>query len=163
MQAILKITLDESGKLFFVPNTVQILSGGSLSIAYVVNAAPATLSIIVMGVINATGDTIVLDTYTGTSNTTRTIALANNFDAFLITANWTGGANVTVGATITSTGSGPSYSGGGIAVPTTGIGSPNNVLAAPVGSIYLNLTGGSTNTLWVKESGGSTSAGWTAK
>src|SRR5580692_7409581 len=120
MQAILKITLDESGKVFFVPNTVQILSGGSLSVAYVINGAPATLSIIVMGVINATGDTIVLDTYTGTSNTTRTISLTNNFDAFLIAPTWTGGADVTVGATVTSTGSGQTYQGNGISIPTSG-------------------------------------------
>jgi len=43
----------------------------------------------------------------------------------------------------------------------TGSGSPNGVLAAPIGSIYVNQIGGQGNTFWVKEVGiGNT--GWVA-
>lgn len=44
----------------------------------------------------------------------------------------------------------------------SGIGSPAGVVAAPVGTIYRNLLGGSGATLWVKETGSGTS-GWVAK
>ena len=45
----------------------------------------------------------------------------------------------------------------------SGNGDPNGAEQAPEGSLYLNLAGGATNTLWVKESGGTTSSGWVAK
>lgn len=45
---------------------------------------------------------------------------------------------------------------------TTGIGSPEGVVTAPVGSLYTNQSGGASTTLYVKTSGvGNT--GWTAK
>ena len=44
----------------------------------------------------------------------------------------------------------------------SGIGSPLNVIAAPVGSLYLRTDGGPTTTLYVKAAGNS-SAGWIAK
>jgi hypothetical protein len=51
----------------------------------------------------------------------------------------------------------------GFAEIYTGTGSPEGVVAAPLGSLYTNKSGGTGQTLWVKESGGSTNAGWTAK
>lgn len=44
-----------------------------------------------------------------------------------------------------------------------GNGSPQGVIAAPVGSIYHRLDGGAGTSLYVKESGGSTSSGWVGK
>jgi hypothetical protein len=46
--------------------------------------------------------------------------------------------------------------------PLSGTGSPAGVVAAPPGTLYLNLSGGAATTLWVKESGTGTS-GWVAK
>jgi len=45
----------------------------------------------------------------------------------------------------------------------TGAGSPNGVVTAAIGSLYLNLNGGSATTLYVKESGASTNTGWVGK
>ena len=43
-----------------------------------------------------------------------------------------------------------------------GAGSPNSVLAASIGSLYLRTDGGASTTLYVKESG-SGNTGWVAK
>lgn len=43
-----------------------------------------------------------------------------------------------------------------------GTGSPEGVLAAPVGTLYVDLAGGASTVLYVKESGSSDS-GWIAK
>lgn len=43
-----------------------------------------------------------------------------------------------------------------------GYGSPENVVKASVGSLYLRLNGGATTTLYVKTSG-TADTGWTAK
>jgi hypothetical protein len=48
----------------------------------------------------------------------------------------------------------------------TGTGSPESVVTAPQGSLYLRTDGGASTTLYVKESGGVTSptaTGWAAK
>jgi hypothetical protein len=47
-------------------------------------------------------------------------------------------------------------------VVLTGIGSPIGTIAAAVGSIYTRTDGGVDSTVYFKQSGGSTSAGWTA-
>jgi hypothetical protein len=44
----------------------------------------------------------------------------------------------------------------------TGTGTPNGVVVATPGSVYLNIAGGSGTTLWVKESG-SSNTGWVGK
>lgn len=44
-----------------------------------------------------------------------------------------------------------------------GTGSPEGVVAAPVGTAYLRLDGGTGTTLYVKETGTDTSTGWVAK
>ena len=49
------------------------------------------------------------------------------------------------------------------ALVLSGVGSPEGVVAAALGSIYTNSSGGSGATLWVKESGASTSTGWVSK
>lgn len=46
---------------------------------------------------------------------------------------------------------------------TGGNGSPNGIVAANPGSLYLRQDGGAGTCLYVKESGGSTSTGWVAK
>lgn len=48
------------------------------------------------------------------------------------------------------------------ALPLTGAGSPNGVVTAAVGRLYLRTDGGAGSTLWVKESG-SGNTGWVAK
>jgi hypothetical protein len=50
----------------------------------------------------------------------------------------------------------------GTAQILSGSGSPEGVVSAPMGSLYLNTLGGANNTMWVKEVG-SGSTGWTAK
>lgn len=45
---------------------------------------------------------------------------------------------------------------------TIGIGSPESVVSAPVGSLYTRTDGGTNTTLYVKESG-TGSTGWVAK
>ena len=45
---------------------------------------------------------------------------------------------------------------------TTGLGSPEGVLTAPVGTLYRRQNGGTSTTLYVKESG-SGNTGWVAK
>lgn len=44
-----------------------------------------------------------------------------------------------------------------------GTGSPENVVAAPVGTLYTRTDGGLGTTLYCKEQGGSTDTGWQAK
>jgi hypothetical protein len=44
-----------------------------------------------------------------------------------------------------------------------GNGSPAGVIVADVGTLYRRLNGGAGTTLYVKESGSGTSAGWVAK
>jgi parallel beta-helix repeat protein len=45
----------------------------------------------------------------------------------------------------------------------SGAGTPEAVVAAPIGSTYMRTDGGPTTTLYVKTSGGVTNTGWTAK
>ena len=52
--------------------------------------------------------------------------------------------------------------GSGAPIWTSGAGSPNGNVTAPVGSLYTDTSGGATTTLYVKESG-TGSAGWIAK
>lgn len=44
-----------------------------------------------------------------------------------------------------------------------GTGQPNGAISAPLGSLYRNLAGGATATLWVKEGGAAGNSGWVAK
>jgi hypothetical protein len=47
-------------------------------------------------------------------------------------------------------------------VPLTGTGSPENVVAAPLGTLYVNTAGGTSTTLYVKENGADGNTGWRA-
>jgi hypothetical protein len=154
-----QFTVDESGKLVTISNALQ--NSTSIEFDYVIKGAPATVNLVVQGVKN-NGDVAILDTYAGLTNAKRVIALSDTYDNFILVATWTGGAGVSVGVTVSSSGPGASFQGGTI-LPMSGIGSPAGVVAAPVGSIYLNLSGGAGTTLYVKESGGSTSSGWVGK
>lgn len=46
---------------------------------------------------------------------------------------------------------------------TTGVGDPESVITAPVGTLYLRTDGGAGSTLYVKESDGTGNTGWAAK
>lgn len=50
----------------------------------------------------------------------------------------------------------------GVRLHDSGSGSPNTVIPASVGSLWTNTTGGANTTLYVKESGDGTTAGWVA-
>lgn len=56
---------------------------------------------------------------------------------------------------------------GGVVIGTvkviSGTGSPAGVVAAPVGSMFLRSDGGAGTSLYVKESGAATNAGWVGK
>lgn len=72
-----------------------------------------------------------------------------------------GAGNVNTGAIVWGVGgAGPGAIINGI---YTGIGSPNGVVPANPGSLYLNQSGGANTTLYVKESGSATNTGWAAK
>lgn len=59
------------------------------------------------------------------------------------------------------------YTAAGILIGTVkilaGTGSPQGAVAAAVGSLFLRTDGGTSTTLYVKETGTTTSSGWVAK
>jgi hypothetical protein len=59
-------------------------------------------------------------------------------------------------------GSSDSYLIGSVKI-CSGSGSPYGVVSAPLGSLYLNTSGGAGTTLYVKESGGTGNTGWVGK
>src|ERR1700722_16865621 len=82
----------------------------SLTVNYVPSGSPAALTVTIEGIVNASGDVAVLDSYSGTTNTTRTVSLGGvSYDSFRFTASWTGGNNVSVGGSVASTGAGPQF------------------------------------------------------
>ena|ERR1019366_2307737 len=107
MNSSTSFTISQSGQPFVVPNH---LVATSIVINYVIAGAPDSLVISVEGIINASGDVAVLGSYSGTSNSSQTITLGATYDRFRVTATWTGGANVSVSGTLTSTGPGPTWS-----------------------------------------------------
>jgi hypothetical protein len=110
MDSKISFALQASGQPFKVPNGL-LQNSGNLGAVYTVSGAPATLSIVVEGIKNAAGTVVLLDTYTGTTSTTRSIALSDTYDSFRVTAIWTGGLNVQVASVFTTTtGSGPTFS-----------------------------------------------------
>jgi hypothetical protein len=80
--------------------------------------------------------------------------------ARMVAAKTTGGALPWVQLIVGTTGK--IYFGAGLNFIASGSGSPNAVVAAPVGSIFLRRDGGPSTTLYVKESGTGTT-GWNAK
>lgn len=53
--------------------------------------------------------------------------------------------------------------GNGAPIWTSGTGTPQGVVAAPVGSMFTRTDGGASTTLYVKETGAATNTGWVAK
>lgn len=160
MKSAQQFTITQSGMIFFILNALQ--NQTSIEFDYTINGSPATLNIQVLGVMSD-GTVDVLDTYTSLTNATRTIALSKLYDSFQLVATWTGGAanGVTIGVAVQTSGPGPSFQGANL-LPISGIGSPQGVLAAPVGTLYSNLNGGAGTTLYVKESG-TGNTGWVGK
>jgi len=68
-------------------------------------------------------------------------------------------------AEITGFGNAPDHETGIInrEIIFSGTGSPEGVVAASVGCLYIRTDGGAGTTLYVKETGGTTSNGWSAK
>ena len=83
--------------------------------------------------------------------------------AFVVSTTGRVGVGVTPDATVALSvdSTGIKLSAGALIL--SGVGSPEGVVAAPLGSMYLNSSGGVGATLWVKESGLSTNTGWAAK
>lgn len=104
--------LNMPGQPFLISNMgLQASNTSTLTIGYTILGAPSTISLSVEGLSNASGDVSVLDTYSTVSNTTRTITpLGATFDNFTVTGTWTGGTNVAVNATFSTTGAGASFS-----------------------------------------------------
>src|SRR6266705_5828916 len=155
---VVQVTLDASGQTLKLLNA--LLATTSLEIDYTINGSPATIKLVLAGGKND-GSSDTLDTYTVVANAARTVVLAKTYDFFLLTATWTGGGSVTVAATLKTSGAGAAFAGA-FQFVQSGVGSPAGVLAAPVGTVYVDLSGGAGTTLYVKESGGSTSSGWVA-
>jgi hypothetical protein len=163
MQSVSQFNLIQSGYGFNIQNSVAIASGGTLTITYVVNGAPTALTIVVEGVKN-TGQRLILNTYTGLTNSTQSISISDSFDAFIVTPVWTDLSNKTsVAVTMTFAGPGQTQTAVQPMLPLSGVGSPQNVVAAPLGSIFMSTSGGSSQTIWIKESGGNGNTGWVAK
>ncbi len=161
MQSTSQFSLVQSGYPFSVQNAVAIASGGTLTVAYTVSGSPSALSIVVQGIKNASGNSVVLDTYVGTSGTTRTISLNDTYDSFTVTATWTDPTNKTsIAVSMTAAGPGQTQTAVVPLLPLSGVGSPQNVVSAPIGTTYSNITGIAGSTYWVKTSG-SGSSGWT--
>jgi len=151
--------LDQSGAFRTFDNTLA--DATSLELDYVISGAPDTISLVLEG-LNTDGTVNILDTYTTVADTVRTVSLAKTYASFRLTASWTGGAKVSVNTVMKTTGSG-AVSAAVSPLPLQGIGSPVGVVVAAIGQLYINLSGGSGTTLYVKESGNGTSSGWVGK
>jgi hypothetical protein len=161
MESIVSFNIAQSGQPVSIPNSVQVGSGSTLVLTYSINGAPLTLTITVEGIVNSTGDSVVLDSFSGNTNTTRTLNLTATYDSFAITATWTGGSSsVGVSGTAVFSGAGETFAGS--VTLMTGNGSPEGTVSAPVGALFSNLTGAPGSTLYCKTSGGTTSSGWSA-
>lgn len=98
------VQLNGSGQTIALPNSLTNTT--TLSVQYVITGAPATVTLVVegqtsLGIIN------ILDTYSTVANTTRSISLSGvTYTSFILAPLWTGGTNVSVTATVVSSGSG---------------------------------------------------------
>jgi hypothetical protein len=101
--------LTESGKPESVTN--DLAASSSISVNYRLHNSPSAMSLVVVGGFNNGAQQVVLDTYSGTTDTTRTVNFSQTYDYFQVVGTWTG-ANVRVFVTIQSTGPGPSFNPG---------------------------------------------------
>jgi hypothetical protein len=114
---------------------------------------------------NITNFTFIGNTLIGDGNKIRGLYMnpANSFTNFFDSGN---NLNITTPTSITSAGKQPDYwiTEGNIYAPLKlkGTGSPEGVLAAKVGTTYINLSGGVGSTLYIKESG-TGNTGWAGK
>ena len=97
-----------SGQPVVIPN--HLVDSTTMTAVYTVSGKTASLTVVIEGIVNASGVASIVDSYTGTASTSRSITLSATYDRFRITAYWTGGSNVSVSATLTSTGPGPTWS-----------------------------------------------------
>jgi len=118
------------------------------------------------------GTVIIVKDDSGTATAVNTVVVARqgtdtiNGGAGSLTIDGSNGAYVRLVSNGT-TGYTGSAATGVIGVRGTGIltgnGTPLSVVVAPVGTLYLRLDGGTTTTLYVKETGAGLSTGWVAK
>jgi len=80
--------------------------------------------------------------------------------AFQFLAGWAGGTRV-LGAAMSVVRFGQAIGFGASGpIVVAAAGSPVGIVPAPVGSVYMRTDGGTDTTLYIKETGGATSAGW---
>lgn len=167
MNATLQFKLQQPMQPLVIQNT--LLNNTSIEFDYAISDSDLiadqsdAVSLVVLGCFNAGGVT-VLDTYSTLANAARVISLTQTYDFFTLVPTFaTDFPSDAIQVTVKTSGPGPSASvGSSLSIPITGTGSPLNVVSAPVGTLYVNLSGGSGTTLWVKESG-TGSTGWVGK
>jgi hypothetical protein len=90
MQATTTFELTASNDAIRIPNGTEAGSGASCLVSYVLNGTPTAVSISVEGITASQGSAVVLDTFTGTTNSgPRSISLASTYDSFKIVGTWT--------------------------------------------------------------------------
>lgn len=107
------------------------------------------------------GNLIDYDTTTGANSTVLGNSARSNGHAGVVVVGNSAVATA-VNQIVLGSGSGNFIVFAGIEV-RAGAGSPEGSVAAPVGSLYMNRSGGASTTLYVKESGAGSSTGWVAK
>jgi hypothetical protein len=109
MNSTIQFSLTQSGYPFSVPNEMQ--NTGNLSVTYTPAGGPTSLSISIEGIVNSTGSVHVLDSFSGTTSTTRSVSLGGVlYDSFKFTPMFSGGNNVLIAANVTSSGAGEVFS-----------------------------------------------------
>jgi len=108
-------TLTQSGLVVNVLNPVQ--NSTSLTVAYQVSGSPSAMTIALYG-IDQFGGVSLLDTYVGTSSTTRTVSVSSNYTTFQYVPTWTG-SSVLIVATLTISGTSPPFVGSALPNGTT--------------------------------------------
>lgn len=100
---VLNANLTLSGRVSTLQNTLT--GATAMSASYTVLGQPGSLTISLWG-ITATGTVALLDTYNGTSSTTRTVALGTDYQNFQLLPVWTG-TNVSVNVALQLSGLSP--------------------------------------------------------
>jgi hypothetical protein len=119
----ISFTLEASGQPINIPNgTFQ--QTGNITVSYTIAGGPTSMELFVEGINSPEtantdyghqpGTPTLLDSYVGTSNTTRTIALSALYDSFRVTAIYSGGTNVTVSGNLAASGAGAVFSSANI-------------------------------------------------
>lgn len=130
-----------------------------------VNRAVTASSLTVNGTVSGQGGSLLRNgangglvitaaagTFSVNTNSTARFVVANDGEISASTGNFN----------LTTAGKGIVFVGNNNVVWRTGAGSPEGAVTAPIGSLYTRTDGGANTTLYVKESGAS-STGWVAK